>query len=447
MNRPGARNYRSIYEEDCADNLPFENKKGGNTFALDNLYLVNLALQEPLFSRYCNNNNSFAPTTGPGATEELLPTNSLPHYMNFPVDADPAALFARALVYPPQSSNQVMNPIQAVLGPSSFENHVYTTTTATAATATSTTGDSQNHFYGTFDTPYPTTLQHQHVQDPRLLNDQQQPTPYPGFDHQPPTPLWAPSESIVGALYTPLDTLHHHQQQQQQQQQQHSQQYHFNPHTLHYTQHHHHHPKIPLPTGVSPHFINDPPLSPPPPPLTTSPHTEIDDLVSSRSSTLSSSSDEEECYEEEEDETEGPSTPSPTRAVTYPKQPKRRARTSIAITTDSASKKPTKTTKGKAKAPGKLHPCKECGKVFTRACNLQSHITTHLRQKPFSCPDCQLAFARVYDMKRHHRIHSNVRPYQCTACPEAFKRIEARERHFVAHHGYPQHQLHHRQGV
>jgi DNA-directed RNA polymerase subunit RPC12/RpoP len=325
-------------------------------------------------------------------------------------------------------------------------------------------------FYGvgTFDTPYPATLQPSaSLQGARLFADQQQQqqsSSYPSLDAFPQTPMWTShQETMVRAFYRPsvFDTLAHHQQQQQHsqfQQQQQPQQQH-NLQTLHYTPSHFHHlhqyhqQEMPISAGMSPHFLNDPPLSPPPPPQITSPFTEIDDSASSQGTALSSDNEE---YESDEDEKiRGPSTPyfiresarsntsiSNKKRHIHPKpkstpvlkHPKRAKHPKSSKPSTYAADKVNKDNKPQ----GKLHPCKECGRTFTRACNLQSHQTTHLRQKPFQCPDCRLAFARVYDMKRHHRIHSNIRPYRCAHCPEAFKRIEARERHFLARHGRPQ---------
>ncbi|KAF9288734.1 hypothetical protein BGZ88_008071, partial [Linnemannia elongata] len=366
-----------------------------------------------------------------------------------------------------------MNPIQihAALGPRSFETPMYTSTVTTSVAAVPTTppmtaitimGDTmQNTYYGTFDTPYPAaTLQS--FQDPGLFApDLQQPSPYPGLG-SPPPPMWAPQphEAVVGAPFNnSLETNTSQNQLQPQQQQQQQQQQHYHPHTLQYTHHLHPHLHQELSTGVSPHFLSDPSFSPPPPPLMMSPFTEVDDSVTSQgtfSPTFSSSSEDEEDEEDEGDvKKECLFTPTtfPTNAPTYRKKPtKRRAPSTVAapktapvlkqpkrqkpVKTNKVNKQNTNTNTSIAKPPGKLHPCKECGRLFTRACNLQSHQTTHLRQKPYKCPDCPLAFARVYDMKRHHRIHSNLRPYQCEMCPEAFKRIEARERHYLAHHGH-----------
>ncbi|KAG9064453.1 hypothetical protein KI688_003643 [Linnemannia hyalina] len=380
--------------------------------------------------------------------------------MNIPIVDDLAALsFARALVFPSNSNTQqqqqqMMNPvhIHAALGPRSFETPMYTAIATSSVAAVPTTppatpiammGDTtQNTYYGTFETPFPAaTLQS--FQDPGFFT----------LGQQQPPPMWAPQthEAVATAHFNNSpDATSQNQLRPQQQLLQH-----YHPHTSHNTHHFHPHRHQELSTGVPPHFQSDPSFPPPLPLPMTSPFTDVDDSVTSQSTfsstPSSSSSSENEDEEDEEDvKSEAPSTSFsfPTKASTYRKKPtKRRApSTTAAPKTSSVPKhpkhpKPLKTSKvnkpNTAKPPGKLHQCQECNRLFSRACNLQSHQTTHLRQKPYPCPDCCMAFARVYDMKRHHRIHSNVRPYQCAMCPEAFKRIEARERHYLAHHGYP----------
>ncbi|KAF9105218.1 Metallothionein expression activator [Mortierella sp. GBA35] len=48
----------------------------------------------------------------------------------------------------------------------------------------------------------------------------------------------------------------------------------------------------------------------------------------------------------------------------------------------------------------------DCGKVFSRAYNLTSHMKTHSAERPFVCGSCPLAFARRHDRERHVRLHT-----------------------------------------
>ncbi|KAF9284520.1 hypothetical protein BGZ88_009934 [Linnemannia elongata] len=91
------------------------------------------------------------------------------------------------------------------------------------------------------------------------------------------------------------------------------------------------------------------------------------------------------------------------------------------------------------KGEKRVHTCPVCSRVFTRACNLQSHINTHTKLKHYSCSECPRKFARVYDMQRHKRIHSDKledKPYGCPECPMRFKRTEPRNRHCQTAHGW-----------
>ncbi|KAK3841751.1 MAG: hypothetical protein J3R72DRAFT_444862 [Linnemannia gamsii] len=87
------------------------------------------------------------------------------------------------------------------------------------------------------------------------------------------------------------------------------------------------------------------------------------------------------------------------------------------------------------KKPKKIRPtsfpCVElgCGKVFTRAYNLTSHMKTHSSEKPFLCGTCPLAFARRHDLERHIRLHTGEKPYSCAICEAGFMRNDALLRH------------------
>ncbi|KAG0285086.1 hypothetical protein BGZ96_010626 [Linnemannia gamsii] len=87
------------------------------------------------------------------------------------------------------------------------------------------------------------------------------------------------------------------------------------------------------------------------------------------------------------------------------------------------------------KKPKKIRPtsfpCAEpgCGKVFTRAYNLTSHMKTHSSEKPFPCGECPLAFARRHDRDRHIRLHTGEKPYSCSICGVGIMRNDALLRH------------------
>lgn len=70
-----------------------------------------------------------------------------------------------------------------------------------------------------------------------------------------------------------------------------------------------------------------------------------------------------------------------------------------------------------------------CGKVFSRAYNLTSHMKTHSEDRPFLCDSCPLAFARRHDRERHVRLHTGEKPYSCQSCGSGFMRNDALHRH------------------
>ncbi|KAG0321915.1 hypothetical protein BGZ99_003605 [Dissophora globulifera] len=70
-----------------------------------------------------------------------------------------------------------------------------------------------------------------------------------------------------------------------------------------------------------------------------------------------------------------------------------------------------------------------CGKIFSRAYNLTSHMKTHSAERPFLCGSCPLAFARRHDRERHVRLHTGDKPYSCESCGCGFMRNDALHRH------------------
>ncbi|EGG05770.1 uncharacterized protein MELLADRAFT_116699 [Melampsora larici-populina 98AG31] len=71
-----------------------------------------------------------------------------------------------------------------------------------------------------------------------------------------------------------------------------------------------------------------------------------------------------------------------------------------------------------------------CGRVFPRKTAIESHIQTHLEDKPFVCPvlNCNAAFVRQHDLRRHEHIHSGNKPFRCE-CNKGFARGDALMRH------------------
>nr|XP_057934908.1 zinc finger protein 665-like [Doryrhamphus excisus] len=79
------------------------------------------------------------------------------------------------------------------------------------------------------------------------------------------------------------------------------------------------------------------------------------------------------------------------------------------------------------------HGCKECGKGFSFACQLEVHMRWHRKERPYSCAVCPKSFTTVSMLKRHHRIHTGEKPFRCHVCDKRFNQSAHLNTHFRLH--------------
>lgn len=66
-------------------------------------------------------------------------------------------------------------------------------------------------------------------------------------------------------------------------------------------------------------------------------------------------------------------------------------------------------------ASGGPYICDTCGKGFSRANNLKSHMLSHSGERPFKCSYCDKAFVRAYDQRRHGELSARSLLYLLVA--------------------------------
>ncbi|XP_013775530.1 zinc finger protein 211-like [Limulus polyphemus] len=79
-------------------------------------------------------------------------------------------------------------------------------------------------------------------------------------------------------------------------------------------------------------------------------------------------------------------------------------------------------------------PCPVCGKTFVAMRNLESHLKSHTKQRPYQCLDCGKSFSLRNTLICHTRVHTKERPYTCSLCFKSFTQASTLKSHVIYKH-------------
>ena len=87
----------------------------------------------------------------------------------------------------------------------------------------------------------------------------------------------------------------------------------------------------------------------------------------------------------------------------------------------------------------KSYKCDLCGLNVACFSNLQSHIITHIKLKPWTCSICSKVYMFEYGLRQHIAKHGQpLILKQCSICDKVFKTKSELKNHLVIHTGeYP----------
>ncbi|XP_072296605.1 uncharacterized protein [Eucyclogobius newberryi] len=83
--------------------------------------------------------------------------------------------------------------------------------------------------------------------------------------------------------------------------------------------------------------------------------------------------------------------------------------------------------------------CTYCGKCFSSARGLETHIRVHTGERPFRCGQCGRCFTQSGHLKTHQSVHTGERPFMCQLCGKRFAgKQNLRIHHQKTHPNEPQ---------
>ncbi|KAM6942200.1 uncharacterized protein PEZ65_004104 [Lycodopsis pacificus] len=95
---------------------------------------------------------------------------------------------------------------------------------------------------------------------------------------------------------------------------------------------------------------------------------------------------------------------------------------------------------GRVHRNGRIHICQQCGKGFVYRFGLTKHLQmVHRKLKPFLCQICHKGFFTKRDVEAHIRMHTGERPFHCNLCEKKFARRVELNVHLRWHNGEKRH--------